>query len=204
MLLLVCSVLSGLPLSASGAIVQSVDSQGVITLGQTNRAKRLPTGRQPSDRQSPDPPGSRSEPQAIRDASMGATTGRYDEYIRQAARLYQLPEELVRAVIQVESGYAPRAVSKANAKGLMQLIPATAQRMQVEDVFDPRQNIFGGTRYLRILANLFNGDLTMTVAAYNAGEGAVMRYGGVPPYRETEDYVTRVITLYRKYRAEKT
>ena len=85
----------------------------------------------------------------------------------------------------------------------MQLMPATAQRMQVEDIFDPRQNIYGGVRYLRILANLFNGDLALTVAAYNAGEGAVLRYGGIPPYRETEDYVTRVVGLYRKYRAER-
>lgn len=135
----------------------------------------------------------------------GARTpnGRYSDYIEQAASLYQIPAELVRAVVMVESGYNPRAVSPANAKGLMQLIPATATRMQVEDSFDPRQNIFGGTRYLRILANLFNGDLALTVAAYNAGEGAVLRYGGIPPYRETEDYVTKVVALYRKYRAER-
>jgi soluble lytic murein transglycosylase-like protein len=171
-----------------------VDSQGVITIGQSSRPAR----------RAADTSGPRSESSSGAASTLPLPGGRYDEYIRQAARLYQIPEELVRAVIQVESGYMPRAVSKANAKGLMQLIPATAQRMQVEDVFDPRQNIFGGTRYLRILANLFNGDLTLTIAAYNAGEAAVMRYGGVPPYRETEDYVTRVVSLYRKYRAEKS
>ncbi|MEB2310638.1 MAG: lytic transglycosylase domain-containing protein [Sorangiineae bacterium] len=126
---------------------------------------------------------------------------RYDAWIRQAATLYQIPEELVRAVIKVESDYDPRAVSTANARGLMQLIPETAARMMVTDVFDPRQNIFGGVRYLRVLANLFNGDLELTVAAYNAGEGAVMRNGGIPPYPETVNYVMRVVTWYRFYRA---
>ena len=126
---------------------------------------------------------------------------RYDRWIRQAATLYQLPEELVRAVIKVESDYDPRAVSSAGAGGLMQLMPETATRMQVRDRFDPRENIFGGVRYLRILANLFNGDLDLTVAAYNAGEGAVERAGGIPNYPETMDYVVRVRTYYAAYRS---
>jgi soluble lytic murein transglycosylase-like protein len=126
---------------------------------------------------------------------------RYDQWIREAASLYQIPEALIRAVIRVESDFDPRAVSPANARGLMQMIPATAERMMVTDVFDPRQNIFGGVRYLRVLANTFNGDLALTVAAYNAGEGAVMRHGGIPPYPETQDYVVRVIGHYRQYRA---
>jgi soluble lytic murein transglycosylase-like protein len=83
----------------------------------------------------------------------------------------------------------------------MQMIQATAERMLVTDVFDPRQNIFGGVRYLRVLANTFNGDLALTVAAYNAGENAVIRHGGIPPYPETQDYVTKVIGYYRQYRA---
>ncbi len=126
---------------------------------------------------------------------------RYDEHIRQAATLYQSPEELIRAVIMVESGYDPRAVSSAGAQGLMQMMPETAQRMEVRDSFDPRENIFGGTRYLRIIANLFNGDLQLTIASYNAGEGAVSRYGGIPPYAETQDYVVKVMAYYRKFRA---
>jgi soluble lytic murein transglycosylase-like protein len=125
---------------------------------------------------------------------------RYDLYVRQAAALYQIPEELIRAVIMVESGFDPAAVSPMNAQGLMQLIPATAERMMVTDVFDPRQNVFGGTRYLRVLANLFNGDLELTIAGYNAGEGAVMRHGGIPPYEETRDYVVKVLGYYRHYR----
>jgi soluble lytic murein transglycosylase-like protein len=127
--------------------------------------------------------------------------GRYDTWIRQAATLYQIPEELVRAIIKCESDYDPRAVSPVGAQGLMQLMPETALRMQVRDAFDPREAIFGGTRYLRILANLFNGDLDLTIAGYNAGEGAVMRYGGIPPYEETQAYVTRVRTYYARYRS---
>ena len=126
---------------------------------------------------------------------------RYDTFIRQAAQLYQIPEALIRAVIKVESNYDPRAVSRANARGLMQLIPATAERMLVRDIHDPRQNIFGGVRYLRILANLFNGDLALTVAAYNAGENAVMRHGGIPPFEETQNYVVKVLGYYRHYQA---
>jgi soluble lytic murein transglycosylase-like protein len=100
----------------------------------------------------------------------------------------------------VESNYDPRAVSQTGAQGLMQLMPETALRMQVRDAFDPRENIFGGTRYLRVLANMFNGDLTLTVAGYNAGEAAVVRYAGIPPFEETQGYVTRVLTYYRRYR----
>jgi soluble lytic murein transglycosylase-like protein len=83
----------------------------------------------------------------------------------------------------------------------MQLMPQTALRMQVRDAFDPRENIFGGTRYLRVLANMFNGDLTLTIAGYNAGEAAVVRYAGIPPYEETQGYVVRVLSYYRSYRA---
>ena len=89
---------------------------------------------------------------------------RYNVVIREAATLYQIPEELVRAVIKVESDYDPRAVSRVGAQGLMQLMPDTAQRMQVRDILDPRENILGGVRYLRVLANMFNGNLQLTLA----------------------------------------
>jgi soluble lytic murein transglycosylase-like protein len=129
---------------------------------------------------------------------------RYSEWIRQAATLYQIPEALVRAVIKCESDFDPRAVSPAGAIGLMQMIPETAMRMQVRDPYDPRENIFGGTRYLRVLANTFNGDLELTIAAYNAGPGAVSKYGGIPPYEETQNYVVNVVTYYRRFRANPT
>jgi soluble lytic murein transglycosylase-like protein len=125
---------------------------------------------------------------------------RYGDVIHEAAGLYQIPEELVRAVIKVESDYDPRAISRAGAQGLMQLMPETAQRMQVRDVMDPRENVLGGVRYLRVLANMFNGDLELTLAGYNAGENAVVRHGGIPPFDETEDYVARVLAYYRRYR----
>jgi soluble lytic murein transglycosylase-like protein len=135
--------------------------------------------------------------------SSPARYSRYDDHIRQAAALYQIPEELIRAVIRVESNFDPRAVSPANARGLMQLIPQTAERMMVTDIFDPRQNIFGGVRYLRVLANLFNGDIELTIAGYNAGENAVIKHGGIPPYPETVEYVKRVLSEYRSFRAAK-
>lgn len=126
---------------------------------------------------------------------------RFDTYIAEAAQLYELPPSLIRAVIRVESDYNPQVTSHAGAQGLMQLMPRTASSMGVRNAFDPRQNILGGTRYLRILANLFNGDLVLTIAAYNAGEGAVTRYRGVPPYRETRRYVGRVLRHYYAFRA---
>jgi soluble lytic murein transglycosylase-like protein len=125
---------------------------------------------------------------------------RYSQAIREAATLYQIPEELVRAVIKVESDYDPRAVSRVGAQGLMQLMPETAQRMQVRDSMDPRENIMGGVRYLRVLANMFNGNLQLTLAGYNAGENAVVKHGGIPPFDETEDYVVKVLAYYRRYR----
>jgi soluble lytic murein transglycosylase-like protein len=126
---------------------------------------------------------------------------RYGELIRQAATLYQIPEQLVRAIIRCESDYDPRAVSVSGARGLMQLMPDTAMLMQVRDIDDPRENIFGGVRLLRILANEFNGDLELTIAAYNAGDGAVIRSGGIPPYTQTRDYVISVTRYYRRYRS---
>jgi hypothetical protein len=126
---------------------------------------------------------------------------RYDAWIREGARLYRLPEEFIRAIIKCESDFDPRVVSPVGAQGLMQIMPATALRMQVRDAFDPRENILGGTRYLRILANTFNGDLEMTIAGYNAGESAVLRYQGIPPYPETQGYVTCVVSHYRAFKS---
>lgn len=126
---------------------------------------------------------------------------RYDAYIQEAARLYQLPEAFLRAVVHVESNFDPNVVSVDGAMGLMQLMPFTAEKMGVTNPFDPRQNILGGARFLRILANQWNGDLVRTLASYNAGPGAVERYKGVPPYAETRRYVNRVIQHYYAYRA---
>lgn len=137
---------------------------------------------------------------APRDRSPGRFT-RYDSFIREAAQLYRLPEPFIRAVMHVESNFDPKVVSVDGAMGLMQLMPGTARKMGVTDPFDPRQNILGGARFLRILANQFKGDLVLTVAGYNAGGGAVTRYDGVPPFRETRRYVNKVLESYYRYRA---
>jgi soluble lytic murein transglycosylase-like protein len=128
---------------------------------------------------------------------------RYDRHIREAAALYQIPEILIRAVIRVESDYDPRVISRAGAKGLMQLMPAVCKGMGVTNVFNPRQNIFGGTRLLRILANQFEGDLRLTLAGYHAGAGAVRKYKGIPPYQTTRTYIQMVLTRYYKLRHRK-
>jgi soluble lytic murein transglycosylase-like protein len=116
--------------------------------------------------------------------------------IQRLAQQYSVDPHLVRAIITVESNFDPRAVSRAGAQGLMQLMPDTAARYRVEDPFDPHANIEGGIRYLRDLLRLFPRDLRHVLAAYNAGEGAVQYYGGIPPYPETQRYVQRVLALY--------
>ena len=178
---------------AQADIYKTVDKDGVVSFTNTPKAKGSQLVAKEIKRPS-------VTPIMPSDTSAERFT-RYDLHIRQAATLYQIPEELVRAVIKVESDFDPRAVSRANAQGLMQLVPPTAERMMVTDSFDPRQNIFGGVRYLRVLANLFNGDLALTIAAYNAGENAVIRHGGIPPYEETQNYVARVLAYYRHYRS---
>jgi len=126
---------------------------------------------------------------------------KYDELMESAAIRYRVPVALVRAVVQAESNYDPTAVSPRGASGLMQLMPDTAREMFVKDIFDPKENIEGGTRYLRVLANQFSGDMVKMVAAYNAGPDAVAKWGGtVPPYAETQDYVRKVIALYFQYK----
>jgi hypothetical protein len=128
-------------------------------------------------------------------------TSAYASEIREAASQFGVEEAVVRAVIHAESAYRPNAISRAGAQGLMQLIPATASRFGVSDPFDPAQNIRGGVRYLAWLMKRYESNLTLVAAAYNAGEGAVDRNGGVPPYSETQRYVQRVGQLADRYRS---
>ena len=121
--------------------------------------------------------------------------------ISRAVRLHGVEEALVRTIIHVESAYRPAARSHAGAQGLMQLMPATARRFGVSNSYDPEQNIEGGTRYLAWLLDRYNGNVTLAAAAYNAGEGAVDKYGGVPPYSETRNYVLKVTSLLPYYRS---
>lgn len=117
--------------------------------------------------------------------------------VEQTADRQQVDAKLVHAIIQVESDYNPQAVSRKGAMGLMQLIPATARRYGVDNPFDPQQNLEGGVNYLKDLLKLFGGDLTLSLAAYNAGENSVLRSGGVPAFSETRDYVRKVKRLYQ-------
>lgn len=124
---------------------------------------------------------------------------KYSELITNAATKYNIDEKLLHAVIRAESAYDTHAVSSAGAVGLMQLMPATAKRYGVVDRRDARQNIDGGTRYLKDLLKLFNSDLKLAVAGYNAGEGAVIKYKNtIPPYPETQNYVKQVLAFYRE------
>jgi soluble lytic murein transglycosylase-like protein len=127
-----------------------------------------------------------------------AAPQRYREYVEEAARRYQLSAELIHAVILTESGYRPDAVSPKGAVGLMQLMPQTARRYGVTDIRDPAQNIRVGAQYLRDLMERFDHDLELSLAAYNAGEAAVMRHGGIPPYAETGEYVKKVLDHYAR------
>jgi len=119
----------------------------------------------------------------------------FDDHILAAAEKHGISPDLVRAIIQVESGFDHRARSHRGAKGLMQLMPGTGRDMGAHNLFDPRQNIFAGARYLRFLLDAFDGNVTLAAAAYNAGPTVVKRYGGVPPYEETQDYVQKVHSL---------
>lgn len=153
----------------------------------TRRANR-PVVHAPADRSNPNP---------------GRNPDAFDAIIRRAATAYDIPFAFIKAVIRAESGFDPHAVSHAGAQGLMQLMPATAQSLNCEDSFDPEQNIYAGTQYLRMLSNRYNGDINLVLAAYNAGSGTVSRYDGIP-YEATRRYIERVFQYYEEYLAATT
>lgn len=180
----------------AGEIYSWTDQDGVVHL--TNKPRK--TARQP--RAAPAQPQKR-EVVASASAAPRLTSPRdpkFEEHIEEAAAYYKVPVELVKAIIAAESNYDPIALSHAGAMGLMQLIPGTADEMYVNDPYDPRQNIHGGVRYLRYLANMFNGDLVKVIAAYNAGPDKVIKARGVPRIAETQTYVKRVLKFYYAYK----
>lgn len=148
------------------------------------------------------PPGVRSIDRRQLRFGSGLSRSQFDHHIEHAARINQVDPMLVKAVIKTESNFDRYALSSKGAQGLMQLMPATARYLNVNDPFDPWQNIYGGTRYLRELLDSFNGDLRLSLAAYNAGPTRVMRLGGVPRIPETVSYVGKVIREYQTYQSE--
>ena len=126
---------------------------------------------------------------------------RYDPYIREASELYGLSYPLLKAIIKAESDFNPRAVSRKGALGLMQLMPENVRRLNIDDPFDPWENIMGGARYFRQMLDRFKGKLSLSLAAYNAGPTTVERYNNqIPPYKETENYVEKVMRFYYSYK----
>ena len=146
--------------------------------------------------------GSRDAASEVAEALGDERSHRHGATIRSAARLYQLPESLVRAVIHTESNYNPNAVSRTGAMGLTQLMPSTARFLGVVRPFDPRQNIYGGAKFLRLLANRFGGDMVLVLAGYFSGAGAVQKYGGVPPHAGVGGYVKAVLRRFYAYERE--
>ena len=179
------------PTPAKADIYRYVDPEGVVHFSNT-------------------PPDAKFElylreaPKARAPLPLAATPLREEwmsNYVDRYARAHNLPPALVRAIIKAESNGQRKAVSRKGAKGVMQLMPFTSKRLNVSDPFDPIENIEGGVRYIKELLAAFEGNLAYTIAAYNAGPAAVKRYGGIPPYAETRQYVRRVLDLYRQYSA---
>ncbi len=127
-----------------------------------------------------------------------SSSKKFDEYVRKASKKYEVDPNLIHAVIKAESSYDPYALSSKGAGGLMQLMPATATQYGVIDRFSPEENIDGETKYLKFLLNRYDGDISLPVAAYNAGEGAVDKYGDIPPYAETRAYVQKISLFLEK------
>jgi soluble lytic murein transglycosylase-like protein len=186
-MILACLVVCGLSLSRpawADEIVSITDEQGrrvFINRGETRAKGGLATRAiQPvkADNSSLPPP-------------------EINDLVEQTAGRLQIDPQLVHAIIKVESEYDPKAVSAKGAMGLMQLIPETAQRFGVENPFNPKENIEGGVSYLKHLLDVYRGDLSLSLAAYNAGEGAVQRFGGIPSFAETRDYVRKVTDIYQ-------
>ncbi len=132
--------------------------------------------------------------------SRSYSTDRYDKHIREASKIHGVSFPLLKAIMKAESDFNPKAVSKKGAKGLMQIMPSNFKTLGIQDPFNPRENVMGGALYLKQMLDRFNGKVHLALAAYNAGPDSVNRSGGIPPIRETEDYVNKVMEYYRIFR----
>jgi soluble lytic murein transglycosylase-like protein len=180
--------------SSQAVIYKYEDERGVIHFTNCPRDPQFKLYIRDS-KEDPGLPGSRSAtPYVMKD------TTNYDALINEYCQKYQVDFALIKAIIRAESGFNPIAVSRKGARGLMQLMPETASRVNVANPFNPRENIEGGVRHFKYLLSLFNNDLKLSLAAYNAGENLVSQLGAIPPYRETIDYVQKVLDFYQSYK----
>ena len=201
--LLTALVAAGTVAPAFADIYSYKDERGVVHFTNiTPSDKRFKMIRREANNPAPVMPVSMGAPSVYMPPQ--ATIQRYAGIIEAAAQTHGVDSALVHAVISAESGYNATALSKAGARGLMQLMPATAQRYGVQNIMDPQENIHGGVKYRKDLLRMFSGNMELAVAAYNAGENAVIRYGNkIPPYAETVNYVPKVMDFYRKFQARK-
>jgi len=192
--LLACLTVGLAPAFArAGALYRFEDDQGVVHFTNVPNDPRYRFVRRDPE---PEPEGAVLPRRTPAPGALAGGLRTFAELIRATAERYGVDRRLVEAVVQAESAGNPTAVSPKGARGLMQLMPERAAELGVRDPFDPRENVDGGVRHLRELLQRFGGDVTLALAAYNAGEGAVRAYGGVPPYPETREYVRRVRALY--------
>jgi soluble lytic murein transglycosylase-like protein len=177
---------------SSAGIYRYVDERGVIHFTNCPRDPKFKLYLRES----------KEDVEEIRTLSLHYTkdSNHYDSLISEFSQKYQVDFALIKAMIRAESGFNPFATSRKGAKGLMQLMPETAFKMNVSNIFNPKENIEGGVRYLKYLLSLFNNDLRLSLAAYNAGENLVSELRSIPPYRETVDYVRKVLNYYQSYK----
>jgi soluble lytic murein transglycosylase-like protein len=195
-LILILSLLFPVVSSEAG-IYKYVDERGVIHFTNCPRDPEFKLYIRDS-KDDPSLPGARPTTPSYAVNIKDSTS--YDPLINEFCQKYGVDSALIKAIIRAESGFNPIAVSRKGARGLMQLMPETASRVNVSNPFNPRENIEGGVRHFKYLLSLFNNDLKLSLAAYNAGENLVTQLGDIPPYRETIDYVQKVLEFYRSYK----
>ncbi len=190
-------VLLFLATPSSAGIYRYEDERGVIHFTNCPRDPKFKLYIRESTE---DVEGQETKTAYVRTIKYGGDATHYDPLIDECSRKYAVDFALIKAMIRAESGFDPFAISKKGARGLMQLMPETAKRLNVSNVFNPRENIEGGIRHFKYLLSLFNDDVRLSLAAYNAGENLVLQTGTVPPYQETRDYVWKVLNFYQTYK----